>query len=63
MSTPTQQPTTAADRPDENGTAASAPNPPSSTRTATARSPWNPANHEWVRGGTAVPYSAGPVFP
>src|SRR5699024_6251831 len=45
------------------GTAASAPNPPSSTRTATARSPWNPANHECVRGGVSSPYSAVPVLP
>src|SRR5699024_12304544 len=45
------------------GTAASAPNPPSSTRTDTPRSPCNPANHECVRGGVSSPYSAGPVLP
>src|SRR5688572_898257 len=39
-----------------------APSPPSSTKTATARSPWVAMIQAWVLGGFSLPNSAVPVF-
>jgi len=39
------------------------PRPPSSTKTATARSSCSAITHEWVRGGSSSPNSAVPVLP